>query len=384
VAAGPFFFGGYANIKNQLAKRLYLGAWFVSFAACGTVCFANLYFMQTPFHNVAVDFLTAYVHVPAFQSWIFWRRVEGSEHARDMIGSLQSITLERAGQFNMIVRIVGWLVLITMIVMSGIVLCGYSLPTQLEAEKSMSITSHFMFWHGAIMWPIIPPVISSIFASYSMIWFFCCLHFLEIETCIVNVTTCVDVAQKENPEVLTLASEHSLNEFRLHRAQFELFLSKLQKKVARSQRRLNHSCNLWSFVAFHLLMFSWIQILVVTRNLRRLGTTDESYGFHWVFQDVFHIGGGATLVTIMLSMGTGVTMVGQRIKTEGKALMCKCGASKEKLSVVLSILSSHTPQFQFFGEPVNVGKCAPFVFATAILLFDAVTDILQYQVTPTD
>merc|ERR1712008_106267 len=110
--------------------------------------------------------------------------------------------------------VVGWLVFITMIAMSGIVLSGYSLPTHLEAEKSTSSSSNFMFWHGVIMWPVIPPVISSIFASYSMMWFFCCVHFLDIETCAARVKTCLHEACEKHPEVLTLAAEHSLNELR--------------------------------------------------------------------------------------------------------------------------------------------------------------------------
>ena len=46
----------------------------------------------------------------------------------------------------------------------------------------LSSCASFMFWHAAIMWLVIPPVICCIFSTYTLMMFFCGAHTIELET----------------------------------------------------------------------------------------------------------------------------------------------------------------------------------------------------------
>ena len=79
------FLGGMHEFKGRWASRAYLSTWLVMLAICGAACWANLAYMEVPSHNTPTDFLTAYVHIPAIQGWLFWRRQKSDPKFHSMV-----------------------------------------------------------------------------------------------------------------------------------------------------------------------------------------------------------------------------------------------------------------------------------------------------------
>lgn len=75
VGYAVLFLGGLAQFESPFATTVYLMVWCVCFFLCGGLCCANVYFQEPPHYNLAIDGLSAYCHLPAFLSLIFWRRM---------------------------------------------------------------------------------------------------------------------------------------------------------------------------------------------------------------------------------------------------------------------------------------------------------------------
>lgn len=173
--------GGFGTFKRKWAQQLYDIIFNVSFWTCGTVCALNLIYQKTPYHNFPTDALTAYVHLPAWQSWLTWRRFVKTPGCAELLSKARSNT-DRAAKLDLILRVVGWIVLAVQCVMVADVLVGFSMPRTLELAAHGSPHEYHKFEsvHALIMWAVIPPVIAAMFSSYVMFGFFAMLHILDI------------------------------------------------------------------------------------------------------------------------------------------------------------------------------------------------------------
>lgn len=108
--------GGFGTFKSKKAQRLYDIIFNVSFWTCGSVCALNLIYQKMPYHNLPTDMLTAYVHLPAWQSWLIWRRFVKTQGCAELLAKAQS-NQDRAKKLNTILRFGGWLVLLVQCVM---------------------------------------------------------------------------------------------------------------------------------------------------------------------------------------------------------------------------------------------------------------------------
>lgn len=64
-----------------------------------------------PYHNFPTDMLTAYVHLPAWQSWYVWRKFVKTHACEDLLSRALS-NRERQDKMNLVLRVGGWLVLL--------------------------------------------------------------------------------------------------------------------------------------------------------------------------------------------------------------------------------------------------------------------------------
>lgn len=77
------FWGGLAQFKSKRAQQIYNILFNFSFWLCGAMCAVNLLYKDMPYHVFPTDVLTAYVHLPACQSWVVWRRFVSSSGCED-------------------------------------------------------------------------------------------------------------------------------------------------------------------------------------------------------------------------------------------------------------------------------------------------------------
>eukprot|EP00405_Crypthecodinium_cohnii_P041048 CAMPEP_0206553830 /NCGR_PEP_ID=MMETSP0325_2-20121206/16844_1 /ASSEMBLY_ACC=CAM_ASM_000347 /TAXON_ID=2866 /ORGANISM="Crypthecodinium cohnii, Strain Seligo" /LENGTH=781 /DNA_ID=CAMNT_0054053839 /DNA_START=66 /DNA_END=2408 /DNA_ORIENTATION=- len=182
--------GGFHRFKSPRVDTMYALIFNFSFWLCGTLCAANLVYQCVPFQLLMTDALTAYVHFPAWQSWYCWRAFVKSHGADELLARVMADP-ERAYTVGVICRVCGWIILIVQTAMVCDVLAGFSLPGTmgyLEVEGAPHMHGGhfpdaggdtFAYLHAFLMWVVIPPVIASMFASYSMFAFIALLHFLD-------------------------------------------------------------------------------------------------------------------------------------------------------------------------------------------------------------
>ena len=147
-------------------ERAYEITWLLVLSSCGAVCWANLRYQHVPSHNVPTDLLTAYVHIPAIQGWLFWRRRAYCPQFQSVVDTLRFASAEDRALFAFRVKWISRAVLATCCFMTVLVLCAYSLPIRLEHDRERDPgakhgedVSSFMWWHEMIMWAAILPVV---------------------------------------------------------------------------------------------------------------------------------------------------------------------------------------------------------------------------------
>lgn len=202
------FTGGFGTFEGKRAQQLYDIVFNLSFWTCGTLCLLNLIYRKTPYHNFPTDALTAYVHFPAWQSWIVWRRFVKSSACAELLSNAQA-KQDRQSKFNAILRYGGWVVLAVQCAMVVDVLLGFSLPRTLDIARDGDghDYSSFADVHALMMWVVIPPVIAAMFASYVMFGFIALLHLLDILATNDLLSKCIEplAGYYDDPEKIAVA-----------------------------------------------------------------------------------------------------------------------------------------------------------------------------------
>jgi hypothetical protein len=110
-------------------------------------------------------------------------------------------TPSTAETVNWLLPIAGALILLLQCAMVAVVLGGFSLPHALgyaesSTESSTSSSAQFTAVHAISMWGVIPPVIASMFASYSMFGFVSLLHVLDIQKLHTSVASACQITTR--------------------------------------------------------------------------------------------------------------------------------------------------------------------------------------------
>ena len=128
------FFGGMYDFPEDIHDRIYATIWSVCFFACAAACCANLTYKSEPYHNLPSDLMTAYIHVPVFLAWRFWRRMLADSHFIRVVDPVRSLREEQQATLRSVLRIFVLVVFLLMITVSLLVLSAYAVPATLQCH----------------------------------------------------------------------------------------------------------------------------------------------------------------------------------------------------------------------------------------------------------
>lgn len=427
-----FFLGGFSHFKRTWVDWIYVFVFNLSFFFCGVLCTANLVYQSVPYHVISTDALTAYVHLPAWQSWRRWRIFVSSQECEEL---LTAVT-EHPGNSDWIYFVChfgGMLIMMLQMVMVGVVLGGFSLPydalagdVQLQhwhLGKQHIYQNQFTALHSRAMWIVIPPVITSMFCSYTMFAFVALLHLLHIRALRDNITECANIVarfqMKQDPkakvsskmrEAVNTSSKRAGEEddtgteFSLHSAGcasekdwrdvqatllrmtmethlFKTITELLSMAVAKTQRYIDNTCSQVSWLWVHLVFFSTCQVLAVIRAAQWhvIGVLKGvQYRWWWGLQDLFHFGGGLVLLCAAMGVFCVVTSVLQSVPRFAVEALQGAGCPPDRLGVISGMLKSVALGMHVFGGSVCVDtpKAVGFFFVILVIVLNAAISIL--------
>ena len=195
-------FGGMKEFRSVWANRLYELLWVSAFVFCAAMCLLNIYWNTSPYHNVTSNILTAYIHVPVFFAWRFWRTTRNDDHFVALVDPIHN-TKERHGLLKSALHIHVTVVFVLMLVVSGLVLAAFAVPamaTCVNYGSNMTVdrtdfgpeTAHFTHLvlldgfvlrmtciHAISMFLFIPPVICVTLMVYGFVWIVFFLHMTD-------------------------------------------------------------------------------------------------------------------------------------------------------------------------------------------------------------
>jgi len=432
------FLGGFGTFKSKWAQRAYDIIFNISFWSCGALCALNLVYKEKPYHNFPTDALTAYVHFPAWQSWLVWHRFVKTNGCDELLSKAQS-NKERQGKLNLLLQVGGWLVLLVQCAMVTDVLMGFSLPRTLDlaGEHEAHEFKNFMSMHAMAMWLVIPPVISAMFSSYVMFGFIACLHLLDILATKDLLAKCIEplAGYYEDPQKADAVSEKpkkrgsrklehqhmtprtrekettssvadssefggsvindvvdNIQEFQkqaaLEDSLFRTVAELLVFLIDGVQSRIDHTSNAVGGLWVHLVFFSVAQVLAISSSLVALGAghTNSDYMWWWGLQDFFHLGGGIVLLLVAMGVFCVVTATFSRVPRFVFKMLAGAGVPVSRQASVVSLLGTRPlgMHVAFGFILVDMPKACGFFFVITVLMMDKVMYVLsiltQYDV----
>jgi hypothetical protein len=399
-----FFMGGFWQPRTVMWNRIYVIIFNISFWLCGLLCLANIVYKAVPYHVMATDFLTAYVHLPAWQGWRMWRKYVLSTECNTLMGRIFERS-DLAKQVAFACRVAGWLILIVQMAMVAVVLMGFSLPNALEwpsLDKEV-IHAHspgdyrlFETVHGGIMWFIIPPVIAAMFASYSMFGFVSMLHLLDVEILKETLGDCSNIVarfQRNMKKKKDVSDEESNSdtssncssqvqqdmalEARMRAVEEQLYDSVYEvigMLAHHTQRRIDETCSFCSWVWLHLVLFSTLQVLAICSGFRFHSSrtpgqsTWDSYKWWWAFQDFFHLGGGLVLLGVAFGLLCLVKASFDNVPGRADELFTAARASRVLLVDIQGCLKTRNYGMHVLGRTIYIDTPKAFLFFVFLLI----------------
>lgn len=419
-----FFLGGFTQFNNRCVNALYTIVFNVSFWTCGILCAANLAYQAVPYHIVSTDALTAYVHFPAWQSWLTWRYFVKSKKCDELLTKVYS---QPHNQYIVAItcRVAGWLVLLVQIVMVSDVLFGFSLPYALgqglEQGCKLPFLKEFKAIHSYGMWFIIPPVIAAMFGSYSMFAFIAMLHILDIRTVRSVLLECLNEGlvgstqtQKPSPQkgmthavsasgrsvqAKSTSGRSETSQFTRQTSPFSSMWSPRSETMSRLtadtddlemnlrrvavedkvleaaaellmtllenvQRRIDSSCAALGCLWLHLVFFSFCQVMAITVAFRAHATGDieVEYRWWWALQDFFHLGGGCVLLVVAMGVFCLVTAYLQKMRIETLFVFMRAVPPPKQHASALTVLAMRPLGMHVLGQSlfIDVPKAVGF------------------------
>jgi hypothetical protein len=176
------FLGGMYDFPSQRIDRMYALVWSISFSICFITCSLNVFMQQEPFHNVPSDFMTAYIHVPVFYAWRFWRCSLEDAHFLRIVDPIQSLHPHLAILLRRFLRWYVKIVFILMLIFSALVLCAYAVPALPRCrEQPDEQRNAFACFHALSMMFVIPPVICVTLMVYSFVALVFAVHIVDFQ-----------------------------------------------------------------------------------------------------------------------------------------------------------------------------------------------------------
>jgi len=128
------FFGGMYDFggKGSVLNAIYATVWSICFSLCASACFLNLWVCASPYHLLPSDLLVAYIHIPVWLTWRFWRRSLGSKHFAKLVSHSRLLKDSHRRTFERALRICIIVVFAMMVATSLLAVAAYALPPTID------------------------------------------------------------------------------------------------------------------------------------------------------------------------------------------------------------------------------------------------------------
>jgi len=383
------FMGGFAQFACPRKQLVYNIVFNMIFWTCGAFCMLNLYYRDVPYHLLPTDFLTAYVHIPAWQSWLTWRGYVASASCTELLARVQA-SKERQANMDLALRIGSWLVLVLQVAMIADGLAGFSWPGTVHSQQQ------FGCLHSIVMWVITPPLIAVMFTCYVMFAFIALLHLLDIlamkdllSQSVGPLAGYYDMPGRgsklaRGADALTAAAFGDLTtsdaEDRLLEWQrkgalednlFKLVADLAGTLVSSAQWRIDQTCAAVGSLWVHMVLFSLLQVLAISSTFKmHADGRMDTYHWWWGCQDFFHLGGGIVLLGAAMGVFCIVTWVVESVPSFAQDLFAKAGCPVSRQAGILGLLGARPLGMHIFGGYcfIDVPKAVGFFFILFLIL----------------
>lgn len=360
------FMGGFAQLKDRWTQLVYDIVFNLVFWICGALCTLNLYYREAPYHLLPTDFLTAYVHVPAWQSWVVWRRFVKSSSCTELLARVQS-SPEGQANLNVALRVGGWLVLILQCVMIVDGLLAFSVPGTLHVINGEAELHSFTALHSIVMWIITPPLFAVMMMCYVMFGFIALLHLLDIlamrdtlAQCVVPLAGFYDRPEGDNGDLdrtLDRVPGTDPHDWKrqgaLEENLFKTVADLVSALVTAAQTRIDQTCRSIGALWTHIVFFSMMQVLAISSTAQAHGATGlQHYNWWWGCQDFFHLGLGIILLAAAMGVFCVVTWRMQSVPSFIQELFATAGCPVSRQASIIALLSTRP-----LGMHIASGLC---------------------------
>mmetsp|Transcript_103916 Transcript_103916/g.291007 ORF Transcript_103916/g.291007 Transcript_103916/m.291007 type:complete len:685 (-) Transcript_103916:97-2151(-) len=358
------FLGGFAEFRSRWVQAVYYAAFNLCFLVCGVACCMNLFFREVPYHILPTDVITAYMHLPAWQSWIAWRRFSLSSGCKELVSKAQA-SGERRANLDVALRAGGALAMLLQLVAVAAVLTGFALPGVLEAARHPSRPLHeFAPVHAMLMWAAFPPVAAAMVTSYAMFGFTALLHLLDIFAMKDRLSRCVgplagyydapgaqaqfqmrpswteDSEEKEKAMMQNIQAWQ--RQSALEEDLFKTVADLLVALIADVQKRIDDTCKLVGNLWLHLVFLATCQVLAISSGfqLHATGDTGAEYRWWWACQDVFHLASGLILLVSAVGVFCAVTTSFRKVPAYAFELLGEARCPVARQASIVSLLGT--------------------------------------------
>eukprot|EP00927_Polykrikos_kofoidii_P067810 TRINITY_DN6324_c0_g3_i1.p1 TRINITY_DN6324_c0_g3~~TRINITY_DN6324_c0_g3_i1.p1 ORF type:complete len:617 (-),score=73.92 TRINITY_DN6324_c0_g3_i1:81-1931(-) len=376
-------FGGLATTNRQI---VYDGAFALSFCICFLSCAVIPFFVrQHPFHTDSIGYLTVYMHVVGFHTWIFWKKqirngsleVYVSWLTGDTTGDTTNKWLDTViGKIKWRTQLLAWVFLVVQLVLTVVCLVGVSglsFASWLSGEDALTERA-VSLGHALVMLFVVPqhvPALATGLLAFILVNY---LHQIDAAMVSGRVDECLFKLQKKPPR--TAASRLSTvvskkQAFGLSAKEpcerdakdtARLVVELVCQEAERAQMRLEFICVQWRLLWLHMLVFAFWEVMVVGHHvlpILAIDTREKSLQFWQTDSSVaicllaFHGLLGCCMLIAVLITPAGSTSIIKKTCMELLNYMRVSGASIGDCESGASFLEKRLRGFMFYWVPVT-------------------------------
>eukprot|EP00927_Polykrikos_kofoidii_P026060 TRINITY_DN2327_c0_g1_i9.p1 TRINITY_DN2327_c0_g1~~TRINITY_DN2327_c0_g1_i9.p1 ORF type:complete len:585 (-),score=45.89 TRINITY_DN2327_c0_g1_i9:32-1744(-) len=270
------FLGGYATCSNPMYTGILASSFGICFLACAIV---PAFMPMHPFRNDRIGFLTIYIHVIGFHTWIFWRNHGNHEYPRDLWRWLIGNDTEcQARKRKLMTVILAWFLLVLIVLLAAICIlgvCGPSLHIWVSTQETLT-TRALALAHAVLMFIAIPIHVPVIVVGLMSFVFMCFLHHSDFTSITRRVRAKLPSQVAEGELLMLKEPKPTVDAARLV---LELVCAEAEK----AQYRLEWTCSKCKLLWCHQIVYAFLQVIVVVDHVGPIlvAETREEYLGYW-------------------------------------------------------------------------------------------------------
>eukprot|EP00927_Polykrikos_kofoidii_P026052 TRINITY_DN2327_c0_g1_i10.p1 TRINITY_DN2327_c0_g1~~TRINITY_DN2327_c0_g1_i10.p1 ORF type:complete len:607 (-),score=51.63 TRINITY_DN2327_c0_g1_i10:32-1810(-) len=270
------FLGGYTTFSSSIYTGLVASSFGICFLACAIV---PAFMPMHPFRNDRIGFLTIYIHVIGFHTWIFWRNHGKHVYLRDLWTWMVDKDTEcQARKRKLMTGIAAWFILVLMVLLASICVlgaCGPSMNIWLSTEETLT-TRVLALAHAVLMFIAIPTHVPAIVIGLISFVFMCFLHHSDFTSITRRVRAKLPSQVAEGELLMLKEPKPTVDAARLV---LELVCAEAEK----AQYRLEWTCSKCKLLWCHQIVYAFLQVIVVVDHVGPIlvAETREEYLGYW-------------------------------------------------------------------------------------------------------